>query len=915
MSLPTLVKRLASRLLGRRSAARDGVSGPLPRYAEFDPAWYLLAYPEADEAVAAGRAAGTREHYDRHGAAAGNDPNAVFSEAWYLDEYDDVRQAVAGGTFASGFEHFVTCGLADGRRPCGLPVDEEWYRERFPEAAAALATGRFPSAFEHYLEVGAAEGHDPHAAFSERWYRDRYPDVDALVRQGRYLSAYQHLLERGLAEGRQPHPLFFEPLYRRLNPDVDAEIEEGRLRHAYLHLITRGLAEDRPWASDRDPSMLREAASRLARVRLDELLESDRTLDFEPPESPEISVVIVLFNRAELTLVCLEALRRTEGPSFELVIVDNLSTDRTPELFERLRGATVLRNPENLGFTRGANQGAAKAHGELLLFLNNDAEVLPASLRAAAERLRGSAGTGAVGARVIGLDGKLQEAGAIVWRDATTAGYGRGDDPWRGAYLFPREVDYCSGVFLMTPRRVFEQLGGFDELFAPAYYEETDYCFRLRQAGLKVVYEPASCVVHYGAASLSGTGELDRMLEHNRSTFAEHHRQQLAEAYEAGVAHLFPASDRRRFRGRVLCLDDHLPLESLGGGSPRAQQILHVLCELGYFVTFFATNPIPVDWLKVRRELPEDRLELLSDAGRPGFAKLWRERRDCYDLLVVSRAHNFRCLLEEGFDPACETVRVVYDAECVAALRQARQLELLGDEAEIETEIEIEIEIELARRAPEIWTVSGTEAELLDTPEHRVSVIAHGESLAPGAPPWAERRGILFVGRLDEAWNPNVDGLRWYLREIHPLVTERLGAVTMTVVGEPGEIDLPRPDGVRFLGRVSDLAPLYDRHRVFVAPTRFAAGIPKKITGAAAHGLPVVATSLLARQLGWHGGVELADGGDGESERFADRTAQVYTDGELWHSLRENALERIRREHSQEALARALEKALAPEAS
>ncbi len=925
MKLGKLVRRLAGRLLGRGETPGED-AGRLPRAARFDPDWYLLAYPEARDEVAAGRVADAREHYRRHGAARGHDPNAAFSEGWYLEEYADVKQAVAAGTFASGFEHYVACGRRDGRRPCGLEVDGKWYRERYPEAAAALAAGRYPSALEHYLETGAAAGHDPHAAFSEAWYRGRYPEVAELVDEGRFLSAYQHLLERGLAEGRQPHPRFYEPLYLRLNPDVGAEIEAGRLRHAYRHLITRGLAEGRPWAADSAPSALREAASRLARVRLDELLESGRNLDFEPPERPEISVIVVLFQRAELTLACLEALRRSEGPSFELVIVDNGSSDRTGELLARLRGATVIRNPDNPGFTRAVNQGAAKARGELLLLLNNDAEVLPQGLRAAAERLRATPDAGAVGARVIGLDGKLQEAGAIVWRDATTAGYGRGDDPWRGAYLFPRQVDYCSGVFLLTPRRTFEQLGGLDERFAPAYYEEADYCFRLRRAGLAVLYEPASCVVHYGSASLSGEEHLDRMLARSRSVFAERHREQLAGALEPKAAHLFPASDRRRFRGRVLYLDDHLPLESLGGGSPRAQQILHALAELDYFVTFYATNPMPMDWREVRRELPEDCLELLSGAGRPGFDRLWRQRRGSYDLLVVSRAHNFRCLLEDGFDPASETVRVVYDAESVTATRRAGQLELIGDDAETEATapaadpesgLGLEQEVELARRASEIWAVSPAEAELLgnDASEPRVSVIAGGQTVAPGARPFGERRGLLFVGRLDETWNPNVDGLRWFLEAVHPRVVELLGPVPMTIVGEPGDAELPRPEGVRFRGRVRDLEPLYEEHRVFVAPARFAAGIPLKVLGAAAHGLPAVATSLLAGQLGWRGDVELADGGDADSGRFAGAVARLYGDRELWRTLRENALERVRREHSTEALARALEKALIPEAS
>ena len=186
-----------------------------------------------------------------------------------------------------------------------------------------------------------------------------------------------------------------------------------------------------------------------------------------------------------------------------------------------------------------------------------------------------------------------------------------------------------------------------------------------------------------------------------------------------------------------------------------------------------------------------------------------------------------------------------------------------------------------------------------------------GERGSPGERPFEERHGILFVGRLVEAWNPNVDGLRWYLEEIHPEVSRRLGEeARMTVVGEPGEVELPRPEGVRFLGRVDDLRPLYERHRLFVAPARFAAGIPKKVTSAAAHGLPVVATSLLVRQLGWNDGVEIVDGGDNDPQRFAARTIELYRRPDLWREVRESAIERVRREHGGEALERSLVRAL-----
>src|SRR5262249_1916395 len=154
-----------------------------------------------------------------------------------------------------------------------------------------------------------------------------------------------------------------------------------------------------------------------------------------------------------------------------------------------------------LHFLLAVNQAAREARGEYLLLLNNDAQLLPGSLAAAIATLESGVDIGAVGARIILLDGMLQEAGSIIWRDGSCLGYGRGDDPFAPMYMFRRDVDYCSGAFLLTPRRVWEQLGGFDEQFKPAYYDETDYCVRLWERGLRVVYEPNAAVLHYEFAS------------------------------------------------------------------------------------------------------------------------------------------------------------------------------------------------------------------------------------------------------------------------------------------------------------------------------------------------------------------------------------------------------------------------------
>lgn len=214
---------------------------------------------------------------------------------------------------------------------------------------------------------------------------------------------------------------------------------------------------------------------------------------------PTISIIIPVFNKALYTYNCLLSLQACDAHlTPEIIIVDNASTDETRELLSKLQGSVkIITNPENQGFVQACRQGAAAATGELLLFLNNDTQVTPGWLTSLVEQITADPDIGIVGSKLIYPDGHLQEAGGIIFNDASGYNYGRHQDPSDPRYLFPRPVDYCSGASLMIKRNLWQQLGGFDLRFAPAYYEDTDLCFSARQAGYQVIYCPDSQVVHY----------------------------------------------------------------------------------------------------------------------------------------------------------------------------------------------------------------------------------------------------------------------------------------------------------------------------------------------------------------------------------------------------------------------------------
>jgi len=632
----------------------------------------------------------------------------------------------------------------------------------------------------------------------------------------------------------------------------------------------------------------------LAKISLRSFLSSQARFRLPADGVPAVSVILVLFNRAELTFQCLRSLAETGYESMEVIIVDNKSFDDTPFLLDRLEGATILRNPSNLHFIKAANAGASKARGRHILFLNNDAQVMPGAIRAAVHTLESSDDIGAVGGKLILPDGTLQEAGNIVWRDGSCLGYGRGSDPLLPEYMFRRDVDYCSGAFLLTRRETFVSLGGFDEAYQPFYYEETDYCLRLWERGLRVVYEPDAAVLHYEFASSSSSQEAQEWHARNQGVFLRRHRDLLLNHREPDAQNVLQARCVFGNRLKALFIDDRAPHRALGSGFPRSNTILCGLVKSGCFVTYYPTAVLDEDWHDVYADIPRE-VEVAQGRGPSGLFQFLTERRGYYDLIFISRPHNMQFVrpILQAHPDWFRNTRIIYDAEALFAFRELANLKLRGEEPAAKSIEQLtKSEVELAAEADLVISVSESEAgEFARHGIRNVRVLGHALPVAPTPRLFQEREGFLFVGSILEENSPNGDAILWFVKEILPIIQDKLGGVPFTIAGI-NRIDIPA--GLchpKILGRVEDLSPIYDKARVFVAPTRFAAGIPHKIHEAAAYGLPVIATSLLMRQLGWSDGEHLlvAD----KAQLFAEQCIRLHSDAGLWDRVRRAALQRV----------------------
>jgi GT2 family glycosyltransferase len=602
-----------------------------------------------------------------------------------------------------------------------------------------------------------------------------------------------------------------------------------------------------------------------------------------------VSVIIPVFNQATLTHDCLRALIEHTTPGhFEVLVVDNGSDDTTRAVLSRVSGLRVIRNDENVGFVQACNQGARDARTNLLLFLNNDTYVLPGWLEALTDTLRRGADIGAVGAKLLYPAGRLQEAGTVVWRDGTGWNYGRGGDPQAPEFNYVREVDYCSAACLLVRRGVFEAMHGFDLRYAPAYYEDADLCFRLREHGYRVLYQPRAEVVHLEGATGGSepTSGFKRYQEINRRSFVARHVSALCRQTAPDPRLLRCARDRRPGK-RILVVDHMVPQWDMDSGSVRMAAILRILADRGHRVTF-----LPDDLNRVEPYTSELQQLGIETLYGPLLARRFIRRHAAeYDVVILCRAHiaikYATDILKRRRRPGVifDTVDLHHRREqgrsksARAALSAAEHLESL--------------EQFLVDASDMVWVTSSAEAELLRKrrPALRLEIVPNVHDVRSDVPPFAARRDLLFVGSFRHA--PNVDAVLYFVQSIWPLVKQRLPAVRLLIVGPdaPAEIlKLARSD-IQVLGHVQKLEQLADACRLSIAPLRFGAGVKGKISQSLAWGLPVVATPTGVEGMDLTHGTNVMIGATPEA--FARHVVELCQNEALWtrlsHSGRQHA--------------------------
>lgn len=623
-----------------------------------------------------------------------------------------------------------------------------------------------------------------------------------------------------------------------------------------------------------------------------------------------VSIVVPVYDQLSYTLRCLEAIEQnTQEIDHEVIVVDDASTDETNATLSARDDIVYVRNERNLGFVRSCNVGAARASKTYLCFLNNDTAVQPFWLSALVNTFELHFHVGLAGSKLVYPDGRLQEAGGLVWADGSAWNWGRFQNSDNPRYNYARYADYCSGASIVIPRALFDGLGGFDSHYAPAYAEDTDLAFKVRALGLATVYQPLSQVIHFEGIT-SGTDTSQGAKKYQVGNL-----QKLARRWSPVLEHHGHSEDAalicdRGVTGRLLILDQITPEPDRDAGSVALLEIFHAFRTLGYKITF-----VPCSNLS---DMPPY-TDLLSSLGiesilLPWASSLGRHLKTCgssYDAVMIFRPATWQAYIDKIRKYAPQA-KIIFHACDLHFLRHQREADVAGNLTAAEAarlDAAKEAELDMIAAADLCTLHSPIEKQLVETdrPGTRVVVIPIIFEPRGRGRPLEERSGIIFVGGYLHP--PNVDAVEYYLSDVHPLVEQQLlQSVRFTAAGSlpPPALVKHAGQGISVPGFVEDLGPLLNEARVMVAPLRFGAGVKGKILTALAHGLPVVTTSVGAEGIGEGDEMLVAD----DAASFADAVCRLYLDPELWHRLQGAGLAYLRQNTSRHVAIRAVANAL-----
>lgn len=691
----------------------------------------------------------------------------------------------------------------------------------------------------------------------------------------------------------------FASAYRKI---INWSMPEGSGRRKFYNLFNNALktlfSQGYEATLNKSIKYIKKTKSNTEKIDYPKFITNWYSLTFPKYNSPLVSIIIPAYNKAIYTFNCLKSILDNTTVSYEVIVIDDNSNDETEKMLTSFEDIKYIRNKENLGFIESCNFGAERSCGKYLIFLNNDTMVTPNWCKNLIDVYEKFDDVGIVGAKLIYPDGKLQEAGSIIFNDGSGWNYGKFDTPTKPEYNFIRKVDYCSGACIAIKKELFFKVGKFDTLFKPAYYEDTDLAMKIREENLNVYYQPFCEIIHFeGITSGTDTSSgIKKYQEINKEKFYDKWQSILSEKHKEPGTNLF-LSRERIGKGIILVVDHYVPSYDKDSGSLRMFSILKILVNHGWKVIFWPDNLAKME--PYTSTLQSLGIETIY--GNQSFIKFIEEKGSFIDYALLSRPHIAKNFIDQI--KKYSNAEILYDTVDLHYVREERRAKVENDPKVLkEARKWKDIEMYLCSKSDIVVAITDIEKTTLekDVPNKKIVVIPNIHTPYDKIKSFEDRKDIMFIGSFLHP--PNIDAVNWFVNEIFPVILEKIPEVKFYIIGsEPtNEVKQLASDNVIVTGFVEDVSPYFEQSKVFVSPLRYGAGLKGKIGQSMSFGLPIVTTTIGAEGFI----VEetpfiISD----EPEEFAKNVVKLYNNKSVWEKLSNAGINTIKKHYSPESVA------------